>query len=145
MKTIVTLLITVGLLFGLNTPKKDKVTITVTVDGLRNQNGYVAVALHDGESEFPDGEPYQAQYVEAGKGSVEVVFKDVPAGQYAIAVMHDENGNEDMDFNEYGMPLEGFGFSNEAKAEMGPPGFDEAMFKAEEDTEEYIELMYLGN
>ena len=138
-------MITVGLILGLNTTQEENVTITVTIDGLRNQNGYVAVALHNGESDFPDDEAFQSQYVEVSKGAIEVVFEDVPAGEYAVAVMHDENGNEEMDFNEYGMPLEGFGFSNEAKAEMGPPGFDEASFSAKEDVEEYIEMMYIGN
>ncbi len=144
MKTITTILIAAGLFLGLVPTKKETVTITLTIDGLRNDSGFIMVALHNGESEFPAGEPYETQAVEAKKGAVEVIFKDVPAGDYAIAVAHDENNNEQMDFNEYGMPLEGFGFSNEAQAETGPPEFDAAAFDASEDTEEYIEIIYLG-
>lgn len=145
MKTITTLLITLSLLIGIApTQQKEELTITVTIDGLRNENGYVAVALHNGDTEFPGGEGFMNEYVEAKKGSIEVTFKKVPAGEYAIAILHDENGDEEMSFNEYGMPLEGFGFSNEAKAETGPPTFGDASFDVSEDSDQYIEIVYIG-
>lgn len=133
-----------GLILGMVPTKKEEVTITVTIDGLRNDKGYVMVALHNGESEFPGDDAYKTLSVEIKDGSAEAIFEEVPAGEYAVAVMHDENGNEEMDFNSYGMPLEGFGFSNEAQADMGPPGFDDAAFDASEDTDEHIEMVYLG-
>jgi uncharacterized protein (DUF2141 family) len=34
-----------------------------------------------------------------------------------------------MDFNFLGMPLEGYGFSNDASAPFGPPSFDDAAFR----------------
>ena len=144
MKTITTILIAMGLVLGMVPAKKEEVTITVTIDGFRNEKGYVMVALHNGETEFPGEDAFKTQSVEVEEGAIEVVFEKVPAGEYAIAVMHDENGNEELDFNSYGMPLEGYGFSNEAKGEMGPPDFDDAAFDASEDTEAYVELMYLG-
>lgn len=137
-------MITMGLMLGMIPSKKDEVTITVTIGSLRNENGYISVALHNGETEFPGEDAFMMQSVEAEDGSVEVVFKNVPAGEYAIAVMHDENGNEELDFNSYGMPIEGYGFSNEAQGEQGPPSFDDAAFDAEEDTDAYVDLMYLG-
>lgn len=40
-------------------------------------------------------------------GTVELVFRDVPAGDYAITLLHDENANRRMDMN--GMfPREGY-------------------------------------
>ena len=146
MKMTTTLLITLSLILGMApTQKEEELTITVTIDGLRNDNGYVAVALHNEESEFPGAEGFMKQYVEAKKGSIEVTFTKVPAGEYAIAVLHDENGDEEMSFNDYGMPLEGFGFSNEAKAEMGPPEFGDASFDISEDSDQYVEIVYLGS
>lgn len=144
MKTITALLITFSILFGMTPTHKEELTITVTIDGLRNENGYVAVALHNGDTEFPGGEGFMNEYVEAEKGSIEVVFKKVPAGEYAIAILHDENGDEEMSFNEYGMPLEGFGFSNEAKAETGPPEFGDASFDISEDSDQSVEVVYIG-
>ena len=48
---------------------------------------------------------------------------------YAVAVLHDENDNAKMDFNFLGMPLEGYGFSNDASALFGPPSFSAAAFR----------------
>lgn len=144
MKTITTLMIAMGLLLGMIPSKKDEVTITVTIGSLRNENGYLAVALHNGETEFPGEDAFMMQYVEVEGGSVEVIFKNVPAGEYAIAVMHDENGNEELDFNSYGMPLEGYGFSNDAQGAQGPPNFEDAAFDVDGDTEAYVDIMYLG-
>jgi uncharacterized protein (DUF2141 family) len=57
--------------------------------------------------------------------------------------MHDENNSGELDFNEYGMPLEGYGFSNEAMGENGPPGFDQDSFSADSDTKLSSTLIYL--
>ena len=37
---------------------------------------------------------------------------NLPAGNYAVQVMHDENENNKLDTNFMGMPIEGYGFSN---------------------------------
>ena len=125
--------------------QEETVTITVTIDGLRNTNGSVGVALFDEDSDFPDDEPFKTESVSLNSaGGVEVIFEGVPAGDYAVAVMHDENDNGDIDFNEYGMPLEGFGFSNDAMGDQGPPDFDEAAFTADEDTDISVTIMYIG-
>jgi uncharacterized protein (DUF2141 family) len=145
MKILTTLIVALGILIAPFKEQKEEVTLTVTIDGLRNSEGYVTIALHNGETEFPGDEGFMMKSVKAKKGSIEVTFEKVPTGEYAIAVMHDENGNEEMDFNEYGMPTEGFGFSNEATAEMGPPDFDEASFDVTEDTDHYVEIVYMGS
>jgi len=59
---------------------------------------------------------------------VSVTFSDLRPGVYAVAVLHDENENSKMDFNLLGMPLEGYGFSNDASALFGPPSFKDAAF-----------------
>jgi len=123
----------------------ETVTITVMIDGIRNTSGSIGVALFNEDSDFPDDEPFKATEVSLkSTGGVEVTFEDVPAGDYAIGVMHDENDNGDIDFNEYGMPLEGFGFSNDAMGDQGPPDFDAAAFTADEDTELVVTLIYMG-
>lgn len=146
MKTLLVFFFTMGLspLFIVN-PTPQTVTITIEIFGLRSTDGVIGIALHDGISPFPGGEPAFSKEVSIeDRSSVIVVFEDVPAGEYAAAVMHDENGNGEMDVNNYGMPTEGFGFSNEADASMGPPSFADASFLAEKDVEESIEVIYLG-
>ena len=55
-------------------------------------------------------------------------FDDVTPGEYALAVFHDENDNNDLDRNILGIPSEGTGASNDASNPFGPPGYDDARF-----------------
>lgn len=147
MKTLIATVFSLILLIpGINTKQADTITITVTVEGIRNSSGSIAVALHNEESDFPESEAFMEQEVSlSSSGDVEIVFENVPAGDYAVALMHDENDNGDIDFNEYGMPIEGFGFSNDAMGDMGPPDFDQAAFSAEKDTDISVSLIYMGS
>ena len=59
------------------------------------------------------------------------VFEDVPNGEYAVKVFHDENANKKLDTNFVGMPKEKFGFSNDALGRFGPPSYEQARFRFE--------------
>ncbi len=143
MKTLISIVIALGLVLE-STPKQAETSsVTVRVDGLRNTNGYINISLYDGSGEFPGADAIALKEVEVDGYSMDIVFEDLEPGSYAIAVVHDENGNGDIDMNSYGMPMEGFGFSNEAQATMGPPSFDEAAFEVDGATDHYIELMYM--
>jgi uncharacterized protein (DUF2141 family) len=146
MKILITILLSVMMFLPAieQQPKNETVTITLSVEGLRNSRGTLAIALHNEASAFPDGDSYISKEISLNSsGSIEVVFENVPVGNYAIAIMHDENNNSDLDFNEYGMPLEGYGFSNEAIGEMGPPDYDQASFSADNDTNLSVTLIYM--
>lgn len=56
------------------------------------------------------------------------VIKNVPFGQYAITLLHDENKNDKMDKNLLGIPKEGYGFSNNVTLKFGPPSYEESTF-----------------
>lgn len=55
-------------------------------------------------------------------------FLDIPRRNYALAVIHDENMDGELATNWLGVPKEGYGFSNDAKALMGAPSFEDASF-----------------
>ncbi len=50
----------------------------------------------------------------------------VPAGRYAVVVLHDENSNMKLDKNMFGIPKEGFGFSNNPRVFFSAPSFQSA-------------------
>jgi uncharacterized protein (DUF2141 family) len=52
-------------------------------------------------------------------------FDDLPSGDYAVALFHDENGNGRID-TRFGIPAEGVGFSNNPRLMFGPPSFARA-------------------
>ena len=55
-------------------------------------------------------------------------FEDIPPGTYALAVIHDENMDGKLDTNWFGVPTEGYGFSNDAQGWLGAPSFSAASF-----------------
>lgn len=104
--------------------------LTVTIQNLRNAKGAVLLTLYNKGEGFPRStdKAYKREKVTIQNGVATVVFDQLPPGKYAIAVMHDENNNLNMDFNFVGIPKEGFGFSNNARAPFGPPSFSKASF-----------------
>lgn len=64
--------------------------------------------------------------VAAKRGTVAVRLTNVPGGQWAVEIFHDENGNGKLDRNGLGIPVEGVGFSRDARGQYGPPTFDAA-------------------
>jgi uncharacterized protein (DUF2141 family) len=104
--------------------------LTVRVTDLNNDKGKVAIALFASAKDFPDQKrALQGKMSTISAGRASVVFRGLRPGLYAVAVLHDENENLKMDFNFLGMPLEGYGFSNDASGFLGPPSFADAAFR----------------
>ncbi|WP_096461756.1 DUF2141 domain-containing protein [Sulfurifustis variabilis] len=105
--------------------------IHVQVLGIRSSAGTVACALF----ESPDGFPTEflrsatnVMVIKIRNEQARCTFEDIPPGSYAIAAIHDENMNGELDTNWLGVPKEGYGFSNDAKASFGAPSFSAASF-----------------
>lgn len=105
--------------------------IHVKIMNIRNRNGTVDCALFDSPAGFPREFLHTAQNVMVIKirnTASRCDFEAIPPGTYALAVIHDENSNGKLDTNLVGMPTEGYGFSNNAKALIGTPSFSAAAF-----------------
>ena len=113
-------LITAAALLG--APLAHAADLTVDVTGLQDARGQVLVALYDRADSFLK-QPLQATMVEAREGSVQVVLRNLPAGDYALSAFQDRNGNQTLDRNPVGMPIEPYGFSNDAVGDFGAPSF----------------------
>ena len=75
---------------------------------------------------FPGGDtPHQAQATLAD-GVAVVRFTGLPAGQYAVACLLDEDDDLALDTNLLGIPVEPWGVSGGARPAMRAPRFDEA-------------------
>ncbi len=101
--------------------------LAVEVQGLRSDQGEVRVGLFDTPATFATDEGKVAEIVLKPTGGVaKGVFANLPAGTYALAAYHDENGNRTFDKGLFGWPLEGYGFSNDAPVFLGAPPFARA-------------------
>lgn len=109
----------------------DGASVTITITNLRNAKGVVRACMTSQEKTFPKCRGVagaHAARVDASEGSVQLTFEGVQPGRYAIALLHDENGNGKADRALGMMPKEGFGFSRDAPVRMGPPKFRDAVF-----------------
>lgn len=105
--------------------------IHVKILDIRNSTGAVACALFESSAGFPTEYLHAAtniMIIKIRDQQARCDFEDIPPGTYALAVVHDENMNGKLDVNWLGVPLEGYGFSNDAKALLGAPAFSAASF-----------------
>ena len=118
-----------GLVAGLVATQAPAADLTVEVRGIRSDDGGVLLAVHGPETKdtFPSGDAVAAaRHEPARAGTLRFVISDLAPGRYALTAFHDENDNGDLDTNLLGIPREGYGFGNDAKATFGPPDFEAA-------------------
>lgn len=113
-----------------NVEATSEVNIDVKVTNVLRKGGDVLFILFDSQDAFNNRRPIATQKVPANGSIASTTFEDVKNGIYAIIVLHDMNGNNQMDFESNGMPKEDYGSSNNVMA-MGPPNFEDAKFKVE--------------
>lgn len=95
--------------------------VTIRLDGLRSGAGQVLVALCQPDTFAKKG----CAITGSGPAGQPVTLRDVPPGVYAVQVIHDENGNGELDRGLL-LPTEGIGFSRDAPMRRGPPKFADA-------------------
>jgi uncharacterized protein (DUF2141 family) len=100
-------------------------TLEVTVNNIKGKKGSIMIGLFTTEQDFLKKAVY-GKIVKPEGAQVKVVFENLPAGDYAVSVIHDLNGNGTLDTNALGIPKEGFAFGNNAMGNFGPPAFIDA-------------------
>ena len=100
-------------------------SLTVKVTGIRNTTGNIRIVLRKDANTTVEARHVE---IDAKTLTAQAVFENLPAGDYAVVAIHDENMNGKLDFDPNGMPLEGYGHSNNPAKRMGPPPFDETKF-----------------
>lgn len=112
---------------ALGAAASDEASLTVEVEGLAPQ-GAVMMALFATPEAWNGGEAVAGQRVAVDGASVTVEFGALPAGDYAIRMYHDVDGDGELDMNLMGIPSEPFGFSNNARGRFGPASWEDAVF-----------------
>jgi uncharacterized protein (DUF2141 family) len=114
--------------------------LIVEVHGLKSQSGRCRLALYQNAKGFNQPKSAWAKQTlelpEQGPVIWRVELEDAPDSQtlldsptrWAVSAHHDQNNNDQLDKNAFGIPIEPYGFSNNPKRGFGPPKFDEACF-----------------
>ena len=109
-----------------------KSTLNLTVENIQKAEGKVMIAVFKGVENFLEDDKDIASKIALVEkmGELSIVFPNLPFGDdYSVAVYHDVNSNEKLDTNLFGVPIEPYGFSNNARSKWGAPKYKIARFE----------------
>ena len=125
MKSLLTL---ITLSLSLLSYGQNSVNLKLIVRGFEHNQGKLKAALYNQGDHWLETAYKGRDTVIYNTGEVILLFTEVPAGEYAISLFHDENGNGELDTGTFGIPTEDYAFSNNAKGTFGPASYEDAAF-----------------
>lgn len=122
------------LLFLLPLFATGQITLRVSVLGVATSKGNISVAVYNHQDGFLKFDKvFKSDSILAKQGTTEIAITDLPEGEYALAIFHDENANNVLDVNWLGIPKEKFAFSKGRMKTFGPPSYKECAFSVTKD------------
>ena len=103
--------------------------LLVKITNVAPKGGKIYVGLYTKEYVFANfTKIFRREVVNADTKIVTLTFKDIPDGEYAISLFHDQNLNGKFDKNFLRIPKEGYAFSNNVRPAFRAAKFSEANF-----------------
>lgn len=101
--------------------------LIINLDGMQNTNGKINLALYNSSGSFnnPD-KAFSELFLNCTGSNMIITIDSIVPGDYAFAIFHDENDNQQLDQNWLNIPTEGFAFSNNAMGTFGPPNWSQS-------------------
>lgn len=113
--------------------------LNVKLNYLKNKNGNICVSLFSSGDGFPDdgqkaalSKCFSAQDLSENG---ELILDISNTGSFALALFHDENMDRQLNTGAFGIPLEGFAFSNNPKIRFSAPKFAECAVNLTDSTQ----------
>jgi uncharacterized protein (DUF2141 family) len=106
-------------------------TLTVVVEGVDQKDGNIGMLVFNSDKGWPDDRHAALRdiAVPAKPGAINTIeVPNLPAGEYAVAVIHDVNKNHKLDKNFLGVPTEQWGMSTNPAHGLKAPSFDSVKF-----------------
>ena len=120
--------------------------LTVHITDIDPAEGNLEISLFDSEENFLKKPWSQKSGKIAEDGTSTVSFSALPAGELAVVVVHDANGNNKLDSGFLGFGAESYAYTENPenfrwyRFLFGKPEFDEAVFEMTESMEVTISL-----
>jgi uncharacterized protein (DUF2141 family) len=121
-------------------------TLTIVVNGIQHQQGQICLGVYSSEKGFP----FSTKTVAKGActkitgSTIKKQFSGLKPGNYAVAVVDDQNGDRKLNQDIFGIPQEGFGISQNptVSIQTGAPRFRDASFLMSPNTTINITMKY---
>ncbi len=127
MKLTLASLLIAGLAAAAPAALAEAAPVTVSVTGIKAVSGTIQIALYDEAGFASDKAVKDASLAVTGE-TVTWTIDGLAPGTYGVKLYQDVDGNGKMNTNPFGLPIEPYAFSNNAKGSFGPPGFAAAAF-----------------
>lgn len=111
----------------------DGASLTLTFTGITKPTGAIMGAVYDSEGGFNSGQAVRGVKIAVTGASVSETITGLKPGRYGVKVYHDVDGDGQMGMNPFGIPLEPYAASNNARGHMGPPSWADAAFEVTAD------------
>ena len=135
-------LICTCILFHGRVARAQTASIEINVNNIKSGKGSIRLGLFTTKEDFLKNAVARKVLKPEGK-EITVIFENLPPGDYALSVIHDENDNGELDSNKLGIPKEGFAFGNNAFGSFGPPSFEKAkIMVTDQPVKQVITLKY---
>jgi uncharacterized protein (DUF2141 family) len=109
-------------------PDSQRQLLSMGVQDLRSGKGNLLICIVRSPAYFPDcSRDPDKRHLTVPVSAGAITLGEVAPGDYAIAIIHDENGNGKLD-TFAGIPREGVGFSRNPAIRFGAPSFRSAQF-----------------
>jgi len=105
-------------------------SLNINIENINPSKGQLMIAVYNSKQLYMKTEKaFSKQILKLnGKNAEFIQFKDLPMGEYSVAVIHDENNNGKLDTNIFGIPTEAYGFSNNIRPKFRAANWDETKF-----------------
>lgn len=112
------------LLMGISTTPVG--VMELTIEDIEYNHGTLWIGIYPSEAAFLDKSRAKLISVKVSSKNVQTIaLNELAYGDYAIALFHDLNDNNEMDLNWLGVPQEPFAFSRPAPSKWRLPEFSE--------------------
>lgn len=108
--------------------------LEVLVKDIRSSNGAIVVGIYTNQESFAEEEVFLEKKIKKSSlSNGQLKFEiSLPPGTYGLALLDDEDDDDEMNYNFFGIPEEGFGFSDYYHTGLSRPKFDSFEFTVNE-------------
>ncbi|MCX7548265.1 DUF2141 domain-containing protein [Xanthomarina sp. F1114] len=129
-------------LLALNLVNSTPPQLTINIENIESVKGEIVIGIYNSEIGFLGEETVLKEYkITVDNTTERFIITDLPIGNYAVSLFHDENSDGICNLNFIGIPKEPYGFSNNFKPKFSAPKFKDCKFSLNKDLVLNIKLI----
>lgn len=129
MKSLIILFGIFASLFSTENPE-----LTIKITNIEKVQGEIKIGVFNKATNFlKEGAAIKNYTIKVDKNTATIKITNLPKGEYAISMYHDENSDNECNRTFMGIPKEAYGFSNNVVPKMSAPKYNECKFSFTED------------